>query len=103
MSSVLIIETGVANTASVKSAFSRLGINCQKANSRSEVQRAPAVVLPGVGSFGACRDALREAGIDGAIQERISEDKPTLAICAGFQVLFENKRRRSRSGWTWCT
>lgn len=89
MASVVIAATGVANTASVRAAFARLGVECELSASAESVARARAVVLPGVGSFAAGMAALRGGGVDEAICARIQRGAPTLAICLGMQLLFE--------------
>ncbi|MDX2115984.1 MAG: imidazole glycerol phosphate synthase subunit HisH [Planctomycetota bacterium] len=84
---VTIIATGVANVASVRSAFERLGVRTRLSAAPQDAARAPLVVLPGVGSFGAAMAALRGAGLAGPLAARIGEGRPTLAICLGLQLL----------------
>lgn len=86
---ITIIETGIANTASIVAAFSRLGVESEFAESRNHVLSADAVVLPGVGAFDAGVAALREQGMLEALKQRVSHDAPTLAVCLGFQLLCE--------------
>jgi glutamine amidotransferase len=51
------------------------------------------VVLPGVGAFGRCREALAGAGLDGvaadAATDALSGGRPFLGICVGMQLLYE--------------
>ena len=60
------------------------------------------VVLPGVGAFGACMDALARAGLDRRSASRPSPRAgPFLGICVGMQMLYDGSeespgRRRSR-------
>ncbi|MFX7010057.1 imidazole glycerol phosphate synthase subunit HisH, partial [Acinetobacter baumannii] len=53
------------------------------------VRRADRIVLPGVGAFRACAEALR--GVEGlveAIEDRVRVDAvPFLGICVGMQLL----------------
>lgn len=84
-----IIRTGVANVASVAAALERAGASCTLARGARDVARAEAVVLPGVGAFGAGVLALREGGLDGALRERIAAGAPTLAVCLGMQLMGE--------------
>ena len=84
---VTIIETGLANIASVRAAFERLGCVVQFTHSAESIADADAVVLPGVGSFGSGMKSLIEQGLVGAIRSRIAENQPTLAICLGLQLL----------------
>ena len=46
-------------------------------------------MLPGVGAFGACAQALRESGLDVVARQAIDDGLPFLGICVGFQLLFE--------------
>ncbi|HCT46863.1 MAG: imidazole glycerol phosphate synthase subunit HisH [Phycisphaerae bacterium] len=87
MSIITIIDTGVANTASVSAAFERLGCGVTLTHEPSRVAEAPLVVLPGVGSFGAGMRALRMHGLDQVIVDRVSADRPLLGICLGLQLL----------------
>lgn len=89
MPEVLIVPTGVANTASVMAAFRRLGAEPRLAERAGEVVQASHVMLPGVGAFGPAMARLREHGLDVALRERIVADRPTVCICVGHQLLFE--------------
>lgn len=86
---VAIIRTGVANLASVRAAFQRLQIDARIAETPAQVEPTDAVVLPGVGAFGAGIQALSDRGWIDVIRERFENDSPTLAICLGMQMLCE--------------
>ena len=45
-------------------------------------------MLPGVGAFGPCVDAIRAAGLDEVALERIEAGVPFFGICVGMQVLY---------------
>jgi glutamine amidotransferase len=47
------------------------------------------VVLPGVGAFGRCAQALRNTGLAGAVDHALEQGVPFLGICVGFQLLYE--------------
>lgn len=89
MPEVLIVPTGTANIASVMAAFRRLGAHPRVSERPEEVVAASHVMLPGVGAFGASLERLTLHGLDRALQERIAQDRPTIAICVGHQLLFE--------------
>ncbi len=88
MTEVLIVPTGTANLASVSAAFRRLGATVRLAERGREILAASHVVLPGVGAFGAAMARLMGRGFAEALRRRIAEDRPTLAICVGHQLLF---------------
>lgn len=58
--------------------------------SPTELARADALVVPGVGAFGACVRGLREAGGADLILGWLERQRPLLGICVGHQVLFES-------------
>ncbi len=89
MTQVAIIDSGVANLASISSAFERLAVDFIVSRSHAVVAAASHVVLPGVGSFAAGMAALRENGLDRAVMQAFSDDKPLLAVCLGMQLLGE--------------
>lgn len=84
---VTIVSTGVANLASVRRSFERLGALTVESRDPRVIAEAGQVVLPGVGSFAAGMASLSQNGIAEALQARLSEGRPTLAICLGMQLL----------------
>ncbi|MEO1585146.1 MAG: imidazole glycerol phosphate synthase subunit HisH [Planctomycetota bacterium] len=89
MTRVAVIQTGVANTASVIAALKRCGAAPALTRTPDTIADAEAVVLPGVGAFGAAMRTLEDSGLADPIRWRISEGLPTLCICLGMQVLFD--------------
>jgi imidazole glycerol-phosphate synthase subunit HisF len=89
VSRLAIVDSGVANLASVQASFSRLGIEPVVARDADTVRSASHVVLPGVGAFGAGMESLRARGLDHAIREAVADGTPVLAICLGLQLLTE--------------
>ena len=90
MRTVSIINTGVANIASIQSAFAKLGYETQFVGSSQDVLDAKAVILPGVGAFEAGMSALNSLGFSDALRQRIHDNKPTIAVCLGMQLLCES-------------
>ncbi len=84
---VVIVSTGIANIASVKAGFRRIGAEARVSESVEDIRSAERVMLPGVGAFGAGMKRLEALGLVDALRERIQSDHPTMAICLGLQLL----------------
>jgi len=86
---ITIVDYGVGNTRSVWHAINKLGYSRVKISAgSSEILEADALILPGVGAFGACIQTIRENGLDGVLHKAvIDEKKPVLGICLGMQIM----------------
>ena len=84
-----IVDYGAGNLRSVQKAFEHVGADATITSDPQEIAAAPAIVLPGVGAFGAAMDQLRRRGLIAVILERIRQGTPFLGVCLGLQVLFE--------------
>jgi glutamine amidotransferase len=87
--SIAIIDYGVGNLRSVEKAFHAGGVEAVVSSEESVLRAADKLVLPGVGAFRACMDALTERGFDRLVRERVEEGTPLLGVCVGMQMLFE--------------
>ena len=86
---VTLIDSPVANTANIARALSACGGKLHVTRDADEIARAEKLVLPGVGSFIAAMQWLRETGIDEALREAVARGAYLLGICVGHQLLFE--------------
>lgn len=86
---VAIIDYGVGNLRSVEKAFEACGVRATVTSDERVLASAERLVLPGVGAFRACMDALKAHGFDVLVRERASEGTPLLGVCVGMQMLFE--------------
>lgn len=84
---VAIVDTGVANIASLIAAFERLGAETELTSEASLVESATYVVLPGVGAFAAGMEMLRREGLVEPVRRRFDRKRPSLAVCLGMQLL----------------
>jgi glutamine amidotransferase len=84
---VTIVHTGTANMASVTAGFLRLGAIVHMTDDPHVVRDADVLVLPGVGSFGATMQRLHADDLVEPLRQRILENRSTLAICLGMQLL----------------
>lgn len=83
-----IVQTGVANTASVTAALRRGGAEVVTVERAAAIDELGRIVVPGVGAFGAGMAALDDLGVVGALIDRIEANRPTLCVCLGMQLLF---------------
>ena len=86
---VAVVDYGIGNLHSAHKAFLRVGVPARLTNDPGEVEAASAVVLPGVGNFGACMRALRASGLLNSVLSVLDAQRPFLGICVGMQMLFE--------------
>lgn len=83
-----IVDYGVGNLNSVSNAMAYLGEETRITSVPEELERASAIILPGVGAFPNAADKLRASGLDRVLLEQ-AEKKPLLGICLGMQLLFQ--------------
>ena len=94
---IALLDYGAGNVRSVQKALIAAGGDVQLAPSPELVMQADAVVLPGVGAFGDCINAMQRQELFEATREFVSTDKPFLGICVGYQALFENSEESNSS------
>jgi glutamine amidotransferase len=86
---IAVVDYGIGNLRSAEKAFLHLGTDARLTADAGEIARAEQVVLPGVGAFGACMDALRASGLEAVTKEAATDGRPFLGICIGMQMLFD--------------
>jgi glutamine amidotransferase len=84
-----ICDYGMGNRRSVVKAFERVGADVRMTDDLEVLERADALVVPGVGAFPQAMDELRARRLDTLVQRRAGEGVPVLGICLGMQLLFE--------------
>ena len=84
--SLVIVDTGCANLASVQYAFERLGVAPQISDVAETIQQADRIILPGVGSAPFAMKSINNKGLTPILQ---SLKQPVMGICLGMQLLFE--------------
>ncbi|HEX8291309.1 MAG TPA: imidazole glycerol phosphate synthase subunit HisH [Pyrinomonadaceae bacterium] len=96
--SVAIIDYGVGNLRSVEKAFHAGGVEAVVSSDESVLRAADRLVLPGVGAFRACMEALAARGFDRLVRQRVAEGTPLLGVCVGMQMLFEESEEFGVTG-----
>ena len=83
-----ILDYDVGNLKSVTNAMRYLGFDTRITSDPAELERADAIILPGVGAFPDAAEKLRVPGLDKTLLTQ-AEKKPILGICLGMQLLFD--------------
>lgn len=83
-----IVDYGVGNLKSVANAMTWLGLDTVITGDAGDLERAEAIILPGVGAFPDAAEQLQKNNLDREITLQALK-KPILGICLGMQMLFE--------------
>ncbi|WP_294377309.1 imidazole glycerol phosphate synthase subunit HisH [uncultured Clostridium sp.] len=86
---IVIIDYGMGNLKSVRNALNYLNIENKISKDPEEIQKADALILPGVGAFPDAMETIENLGLDKVIREETQKGKYLLGICLGMQMLFE--------------
>lgn len=91
-----LFDYRVGNIHSLRKALERGGATVSVTESWEEALSTDALVLPGVGSFGAAARSLR--GSEELLRSALKEGLPCLGICLGMQLLFEESEEGGGAG-----
>lgn len=91
---VAVLDYGIGNLRSAQKALEKVGAEAHLTSDPGLIADAAGIVLPGVGAFGRCMEALAEAGLDTIAREAATaaaagEGRPFLGVCVGMQMLFD--------------
>ncbi len=85
---IAIVDYGMGNLRSVEKGFARVGAEAIVTSDEKDIEKARAIVLPGVGAFRDCMANLKNLKLLDPILKAIEQGKPYLGICLGLQILF---------------
>ena len=85
---IAVLDYGIGNLHSAHKGFEHAGADARLTADRGLIEEADGVVLPGVGAYGPCINALRATGLDEIALERIAAGVPFFGICIGMQLMF---------------
>jgi imidazole glycerol-phosphate synthase subunit HisH len=86
---VAVLDYGIGNLRSAQKALEHVGADARLTDDPKLIRDAAGVVLPGVGAFGRCMDALEASGLAELAHEAIASGRPFLGICVGMQLLYD--------------
>jgi len=86
---IALLDYGSRHLRSVHKALLKVGAEVRIAQRPEEMEGARAVVLPGVGAFDDCIQAMQRQALLEASRQFIGSGRPFLGICVGYQALFD--------------
>jgi glutamine amidotransferase len=95
---IAVLDYGMGNLHSVARAIATVGGSADVTSDPRNVDRADALVIPGVGAFGACMRALAQRHLDDAIRGFVKSARPVFGVCLGMQVLLEASEEDPEAG-----
>jgi glutamine amidotransferase len=97
--SIAVLDYGIGNLRSAEKALQHVGADACLTADPDVIFAAKGVVLPGVGAFGRCMDALDSTGLSTIARSAVTRGVPFLAICIGMQLLYDGSEETpGRSG-----
>ena len=86
---IALLDYGSGNLRSVHKALLKVGATVRLVQRPEDIGDASGLVLPGVGAFDDCINALRKQELLEAARTFTQSGRPFLGICVGYQALFE--------------
>jgi glutamine amidotransferase len=86
---IAVLDYGIGNLRSAEKALQRVGGDALLTDDAQVASEADGVVLPGVGAFGRCMEALTASGLDKVVIAAAERRIPLLGICVGMQMLYD--------------
>ena len=103
MNKIVVIDYEMGNTDSVVRALEQCGANVILSNSKSDIETASHIILPGVGAFEKGINNLNKLGILKNLEKQVLQKKiPFLGICLGMQLLAQRGFEHGKNiglGW----
>lgn len=89
---IAVIDYKAGNLTSVRLALEAIEAPCIITADPEEAMASDRVVFPGVGAAGSAMRILQSSGMAEAMKEIVKQGTPTLGICLGTQIVFENSQ-----------
>ena len=85
---IALVEYGAGNLPSVERALTRLSVESLRASTPEALASCDALILPGVGHFGALMRSLADRSLVKPLRDAVANGVPLLGICLGLQAMF---------------
>lgn len=99
---ITIVDYKTGNLGSIKNMLKRIGEASTITGDVDEIRKSSKIILPGVGSFDAGVQKLKDSGIWDVLNEKILVDNiPILGICLGAQLMTQGSEEGQMAGFGW--
>ena len=102
---IAVVDYHKGNLKSVERGLIGAGADARITDDPAEIERASAIVLPGVGAFADASAELFQLGQMDVIRKRVAQGVPFLGICLGLQLMFsegeEHAERAEDGSFSW--
>jgi imidazole glycerol-phosphate synthase subunit HisH len=99
---IAIVNYGSGNVQAVANIYTRQHVPFVMSSSARELAGADHYLLPGVGAFDQCMQALNASGMRDTLEkEVVGNRKPVIGICVGMQLLARSSEEGSEQGLGW--
>jgi imidazole glycerol-phosphate synthase subunit HisH len=98
MTLLAVIDYDMGNLHSACKGLEKVGATPKITDSPADLEKADAIVLPGVGSFDPAVRQIRARHLEAPIKAAIASGKPFLGICLGLQILFDSSEEGTEEG-----
>jgi glutamine amidotransferase len=95
---VTIIDYGLGNTKSILNAFKSFSNDVTISKDPEVVKNSSHIVIPGVGSFDYGIKLFNKSNLKNTVIDHFKNEKPTLGICLGLQIFFEDSEEGFERG-----
>ncbi|MEX2961965.1 imidazole glycerol phosphate synthase subunit HisH [Microbulbifer sp. TYP-18] len=97
MQRIAVLDYGMGNLHSVVSAVKRVAPEDEVvlAGGPDQAAGADRLLVPGVGSIGACMTGFRQAGFEPLLRSAIEAELPVLGICVGMQIMMRHSEENN--------
>jgi imidazole glycerol phosphate synthase glutamine amidotransferase subunit len=90
-----VINHGIGNIRSLTNALDYLDFQYRIITQVHDAANLEAIILPGVGNFGAVMKAIEDSGLKEMLKDHLTAGEPFLGICVGMQVLLQGSSEAS--------